>query len=88
MHPVATGVLGFVHCGKSGWKWSIATDQAGIPIGWEIVGANRNDCVLLEPTLDAIDGRGLLDEIDTMHLDCGYDTVSFGRCAPRSVSTT
>ena len=39
------------------------TDRAGIPIGWEIAGANRNDCVLLEPTLDAIDaidGRGLL----------------------------
>ena len=37
--------------GKSGWKWSIATNRAGIPIGWEIAGANRNDCVLLEPTL-------------------------------------
>jgi len=59
--------------GKSGWKWSIATDRAGIPIGWEIAGANRNDCVLLEPTLDSIDSRGLLCEIDTMHLDRGYD---------------
>jgi transposase len=59
--------------GKRGWKWSVATDRAGIPIGWEIAGANRNDCVLLEPTLDAIDGRGLLDDIDTMHLDRGYD---------------
>jgi transposase len=58
---------------KSGWKWSIATDRAGIPIGWEIAGANRNDCVLLEPTLDSIDARGLLADIDTMHLDRGYD---------------
>lgn len=59
--------------GKCGWKWSIGTDRNGIPLGWEIAGANRNDCVLLEPTLDAIDGRGLLGDIDTMHLDRGYD---------------
>ena len=61
------------HRGKSGWKWSVATDRAGIPIGWEIAGANRNDCVLLEPTLDVIDARGLLGDVDTMHLDRGYD---------------
>jgi hypothetical protein len=59
--------------GKCGWKWSMATDRVGIPIGWEIAGANRNDCVLLDPTLDAVDGRGLLAEIDTLHLDRGYD---------------
>jgi len=59
--------------GKCGWKWSVATDRAGIPVGWETAGANRNDCVLLEPTVDAIDGRGLLADIDTMHLDRGYD---------------
>ena len=59
--------------GKRGWKWSIATDRNGIPIGWEIAGANRNDCVLLEPTLDAVDGRGLVSEIGTFHLDRGYD---------------
>jgi transposase len=59
--------------GKRGWKWSIATDRNGIPIGWEIAGANRNDCVLLEPTLDAVDGRGLIGEIGTFHLDRGYD---------------
>lgn len=59
--------------GKQGWKWSVATDRWGIPIGWEQAGANRNDCVLLEPTLDAVDGRGLLIEIETLHLDRGYD---------------
>jgi len=59
--------------GKRGWKWSIATDRNGIPIGWEIAGANRNDCVLLEPTLDAVDGYGLISEIGTFHLDRGYD---------------
>ena len=30
--------------GKTGWKWSIATERNGIPIGWTTDGANRNDC--------------------------------------------
>jgi transposase len=59
--------------GKCGWKWSIATERNGIPIGWEQAGANRNDCVLLAATLDAVDGRGLLADIETLHLDRGYD---------------
>jgi hypothetical protein len=37
-------------------------------------GANRNDCVLLEPTLDAVAQRGLLIECETLHLDRGYDS--------------
>jgi transposase len=37
--------------GKSGWKWSLATDTNGVPIGWVIDGANRNDSVLLAPPL-------------------------------------
>ena len=40
---------------KLGWKWSIATDANGIPIGWAIDGANRNDVKLLGPTLDDVD---------------------------------
>ena len=59
--------------GKSGWKWSIATERNGIPLGWEIAGANRNDCALLEPTLDGVDSRGLIADIETLHLDRGYD---------------
>ena len=51
--------------GKCGWKWSIATQRNGIPIGWEQAGANRNDCVLLAATLDAVDERGLLGDIET-----------------------
>ena len=31
---------------KLGWKWSILTDLRGIPIGWAVDGANRNDSVL------------------------------------------
>ena len=73
--------------GKLGWKWSILTDTVGIPIGWTIDGANRNDSVLLAPTLDAAAGRGLLDEIDTLWLDRGYDSaVTRERLAARNIS--
>lgn len=43
-------------------------------MGWAIDGANRNDVAMLEPTIDAIDATGLLDEIGTLHLDRGYDS--------------
>lgn len=59
--------------GKSGWKWSIATDRNGIPVGWAIDGANRNDCVLFVPTITSILERGLLTDVETLHLDRGYD---------------
>jgi hypothetical protein len=57
---------------KLAWKWSIATDAHGIPIGWAIDGANRNDVKLLDPTHDMA-SAGLLEEIETLHLDRGYD---------------
>ena len=60
--------------GKLGWKWSVAAERHGIPIGWAIDGANRNDVAMLEPTLDAIAATGLLVDIDTLHLDRGYDS--------------
>jgi len=44
--------------GKLGWKWSILTDRVGIPIGWVIDGANRNDSILLAPTLVEVIKRG------------------------------
>lgn len=59
--------------GKLGWKWSVASERHGIPIGWTIDGANRNDIKLLDATLDAVDDR-LLAEIGTLHLDRGYDS--------------
>jgi transposase len=59
---------------KLGWKWSVACDRHGIPIGWTIDGANRNDVRMLEPTLDAIAQRGLLVDVDTLHLDRSYDS--------------
>ena len=58
---------------KSGWKWSLATDRVGIPLAWAIDGANRNDMALLGPTLANLDSNGLLSEVETLHLDKGYD---------------
>lgn len=67
---------------KTGWKWSLATDRWGIPIGWVAAGANRNDSILLEPTLKAVADRGLLTDVHTLHLDRGYDsTLTLTRCA-------
>jgi len=57
---------------KLGWKCSVATDGAGIPVGWAADGANRNDIMLFGPTVDQIVERGLHHDIDTLHLDRGY----------------
>ena len=59
--------------GKRGWKWSLFADRHGIPLGWTADGANRNDCVMLAPTLQTVAERGLLGECETLHLDRGYD---------------
>ena len=58
---------------KLGWKWSVAADGHGIPLGWVIDGANRNDLRLLQPTLDAVEATGLHHDIAMLHLDRGYD---------------
>jgi len=60
--------------GKTGWKWSVATDANGVPIGWVTEGDNRNDSILLAPTLDDVKKRGLLFDIETLWLDRGYDS--------------
>jgi putative transposase len=53
---------------------SVAAERHGIPIGWAIDGANRNDVALLEPTLDAVDQTGLLAETGVLHFDRSYDS--------------
>jgi len=58
---------------KLGWKWSLLCDRAGIPFGWATDGANRHDVILFEPTLAAAADRGLLVDIEILHLDRGYD---------------
>lgn len=61
--------------GKLGWKWSLLTDRAGIPIGWATEGANRHDLALFPQTLEAAATRGLLRDVETLHLDRGYDSA-------------
>jgi transposase len=58
---------------KLGWKWSVGVEAHGVPIGWAIDGANRNDVKLLGPTIDDIAAGGHLDHVETLHLDRGYD---------------
>jgi transposase len=72
--------------GKCGWKWSLLTDKAGIPLGWATDGAQRHDTVLFAPTLDAVEQRGLLADIETLHLDRGYDSAAVrGLCRANGV---
>ena len=59
---------------KSGWKWSLTTDANGIPVGWATDGANRHDSVLFEPTLESVADRGLIPDLETLHLDRAYDS--------------
>lgn len=62
--------------GKLGHKWSILVDAYGIPYGLALAGANRNDSILLEPTLDDAARRGLLLDTETIWLDRGYDSAA------------
>ena len=48
-------------------------------MGWVVGPANRHDMVLLPATLDAVDDQGLLEEIETLHLDRGYDNSTVRR---------
>ena len=59
--------------GKRGWKWSILTEQNGIPIGFAIDGANRQDMKMIDDTLTDTDRLLLVREIGELHLDRGYD---------------
>jgi len=62
--------------GKGGVKRSLLADGKGIPLGVVIDGANRNDCKLVERTLDSIPIRRpkpTKKRPQRMCLDKGYD---------------
>lgn len=59
--------------GNTGWKWVIAADASGLPIGRTIDAAIRPDSKLVEATLASITSRGLHHDIETIHLDKGFD---------------
>jgi transposase len=58
--------------GKLGWKWVIIVDANGMPIGWVIAGANRQDSVLLADTIDSVPAK-YRRKIRWLHLDRGFD---------------
>ena len=39
-----------------------------------IDGANRHDSILFEPTLESVADRGLIPDLETLHLDRAYDS--------------
>ena len=58
-------------------------------MSWAIDGANRNDQTLLGPTLAPSGRRGLLADVETLHLDRGYDGDPVLKlCARATASTT
>ena len=59
--------------GKHGWKWSLATERSGIPIGWATDAASRNDSDMFPSTMRSVNDNGLLNDLATLHLDLGYD---------------
>ena len=61
---------------KGGLKRSVATEEAGIPLGITCAGAHRHDFPLLVPTLQAAAAQlgGVLPDQRACHLDAGYDT--------------
>ena len=74
--------------GKRGWKWSIATDRHGVPFAWVPAAANENDCTLFAPTMQSVAARGFLADVETVHLDRGYDTAGVrAQCSDLGVET-
>jgi hypothetical protein len=58
--------------GKQGLKRSTVVDACGIPLGAIVAPANRHDSLLLDETLDTLEGLGPLPEQMSVHLDRGY----------------
>jgi hypothetical protein len=79
--------------GKSGWKWSVASERRGIPIGWATDGATRNDVRMLEPTLDAIERSACsstsarcISTVATTRRPCAHDSDRRASTSTRSSS--
>jgi transposase len=64
---------GFKTHGRLGWKWCLAVDDDGIPLAVATGPANRNDYPMMFEVLDQLKDHGLLDLIDTLHADRGFN---------------
>ena len=77
--------------GKPGTKRHIVTDRQGTPLGLTLLGVNRNDSMMLAPTLDAVPGvrnaRGRPRRRPAkLEADKGYDHKRCRReCRARSI---
>ena len=65
-----------------------STTRSGIPFGWTVDGANRNDSVILTPTLERRRATGCSEEIETIWLDRGYDSDATLESTRDAASTT
>lgn len=69
--------------GKLGWKWVMAVDANGIPLGWTTAGANRNDFALLQDVMDTTITNHTQVPIRRLHLDRGFSYD----CTPERLAT-
>lgn len=67
---------GIKHPGRLSWKWCLAVDADGIPIGWTIDAGNRNDYAMFFPLLDQLADRRLTEQIGELHADRGFNYAS------------
>ena len=66
---------------KSGWKLSLISDAAGIPLGWAADTAGRHDTKLLAPTLASARRLGVIEHFETLLADSGYAGRPARECA-------
>ena len=66
---------------KSGWKLSLISDAAGIPLGWAADTAGRHDTKLLAPTLASARRLGVIEHFETLLADRGYAGRPARECA-------
>ena len=57
---------------KSGWKLSLLSDAAGIPLGWAADTAGRHDSKLLAPTSASAERLGVIPHFEALLADRGH----------------
>ena len=73
---------------KSGWKLSLLSDAAGIPLGWAADTAGRHDSKLLAPTLASAERLGVIPHFETLLADRGHAGRPARECAESFGSST
>lgn len=77
----------FKHPGRLCWKWCLAVDGDGIPIGFEIAPGNRNDYAMMFPLLDQLAEQGITKSIWRLQVDRGFNYLETpGRVASYGIT--